>query len=108
MPSGFFSGKYVLAVRCNTDLLECIGDTFGSKMFGFRIMVRNKIKIDPCARRVVRAPSPNKGKGAFEEVIVASEEDFYPVMLLFVRNRTNLSATLKVRLRNRLSGLDNF
>lgn len=44
MPSGFFSGKYVLAVRCNTDLLECIGDTFGNKMFRFRIMVRNKIK----------------------------------------------------------------
>ena len=44
MPSGFFSGKYVLAVRCNTDLLECIGDTLGNKMFGSRIMVRNKIK----------------------------------------------------------------
>ena len=42
--SGLFSGKYVPAVRCNTDLLECIGDTLGNKMFGSRIMVRNKMK----------------------------------------------------------------
>ena len=71
---GFFSGKYVLAVRCNTDLLECIGDTFENKMFGFRIMVRKTILVHAgwCVHK------PNKGKGAFEEVIVASEEDFYP------------------------------
>ena len=42
--SGLFSGKYVPAVRCNADLLECIGDTLGNKMFGSRIMVRNKMK----------------------------------------------------------------
>ena len=44
IPSGLFSGKYVPAVRCNADLLECIGDTLGNKMFGSRIMVRNKMK----------------------------------------------------------------
>ena len=38
IPSGLFSGKYVPAVRCNADLLECIGDTLGNKMFGSRIV----------------------------------------------------------------------
>ena len=75
--SGLFSGKYVPAVRCNTDLLECIGDTLGNKMFGSRIMVRNKMKKRFLCTQVVRG-KPNRGKAAFEEVIAVSEEDLYP------------------------------
>ena len=76
--SGLFSGKYVPAVRCNTDLLECIGDTLGNKMFGSRIMVRNKMKKRFLCTQVVRG-KPNRGKAAFRRKLFAvSEEDLYP------------------------------
>ena len=59
IPSGLFSGKYVPAVRCNADLLECIGDTLGNKMFGSRIMVRNKMK-KRCIRNAAFGMKPDK------------------------------------------------
>ena len=107
IPSGLFSGKYVPAVRCNTDLLECIGDTLGNKMFGSRIMVRNKMKKRFLCTRG-GAWKAKQGKSGFWRSYCRFRRRFVSVMLLFVWNRTNVSATLKVRLRNRLSGLDNF
>ena len=79
MPSGFFSGKYVLAVRCNTDLLECIGDTLGNKMFGSRIMVRNKIKKRFLCTQGGACISQTREKGLLKKLLSRQKK-------IFIRN----------------------